>query len=214
MSEPRRSLGFDFIKGFIQENPTFALAIGMCPTLAVTTSVENGFWMGLAVVFVLTFSNVFVSLLRRFIPDAIRIPIFVILIATPVVIVELVMKAYLPAIYEVMGIFVPLIVVNCIIIARAEAFAYRSPVMNSLMDGLGIGAAYTVNLMVIGGIREFLGTGQIALGSIVFPSAPFFEPAAVMLTPPGGFITLGLLMVLFRVTLGSKAKVEDHSRTS
>ena len=214
MSEPRRSLGFDFIKGFIQENPTFALAIGMCPTLAVTTSVENGFWMGLAVVFVLTFSNVFVSLLRRFIPDAIRIPIFVILIATPVVIVELVMKAYLPAIYEVMGIFVPLIVVNCIIIARAEAFAYRYPVMNSLMDGLGIGAAYTVNLMVIGGIREFLGTGQIALGSIVFPSAPFFEPAAVMLTPPGGFITLGLLMVLFRVTLGSKAKVEDHSKTS
>ncbi len=214
MSEPRRSLGFDFIKGFIQENPTFALAIGMCPTLAVTTSVENGFWMGLAVVFVLTFSNVFVSLLRRFIPDAIRIPIFVILIATPVVIVELVMKAYLPAIYEVMGIFVPLIVVNCIIIARAEAFAYRYPVMNSLMDGLGIGAAYTVNLMVIGGVREFLGTGQIALGSIVFPSAPFFEPAAVMLTPPGGFITLGLLMVLFRVTLGSKAKVEDHSKTS
>ena len=214
MSEPRRSLGFDFIKGFIQENPTFALAIGMCPTLAVTTSVENGFWMGLAVVFVLTFSNVFVSLLRRFIPDAIRIPIFVILIATPVVIVELVMRAYLPAIYEVMGIFVPLIVVNCIIIARAEAFAYRYPVMNSLMDGLGIGAAYTVNLMVIGGIREFLGTGQIALGSIVFPSAPFFEPAAVMLTPPGGFITLGLLMVLFRVTLGSKAKVEDHSKTS
>jgi len=214
MSEPRRSLGFDFIKGFIQENPTFALAIGMCPTLAVTTSVENGFWMGMAVVFVLTFSNVFVSLLRRFIPDAIRIPIFVILIATPVVIVELVMKAYLPAIYEVMGIFVPLIVVNCIIIARAEAFAYRYPVMNSLMDGLGIGAAYTVNLMVIGGVREFLGTGQIALGSIVFPSAPFFEPAAVMLTPPGGFITLGLLMVLFRVTLGSKAKVEDHSKTS
>ena len=214
MSEPRRSLGFDFIKGFIQENPTFALAIGMCPTLAVTTSVENGFWMGMAVVFVLTFSNVFVSLLRRFIPDAIRIPIFVILIATPVVIVELVMRAYLPAIYEVMGIFVPLIVVNCIIIARAEAFAYRYPVMNSLMDGLGIGAAYTVNLMVIGGIREFLGTGQIALGSIVFPSAPFFEPAAVMLTPPGGFITLGLLMVLFRVTLGSKAKVEDHSKTS
>jgi len=190
------------------------LAIGMCPTLAVTTSVENGFWMGLAVVFVLTFSNVFVSLLRRFIPDAIRIPIFVILIATPVVIVELVMRAYLPAIYEVMGIFVPLIVVNCIIIARAEAFAYRYPVMNSLMDGLGIGAAYTVNLMVIGGVREFLGTGQIALGSIVFPSAPFFEPAAVMLTPPGGFITLGLLMVLFRVTLGSKAKVEDHSKTS
>ncbi len=214
MNESRSSLGFDFIKGFVQENPTFALVIGMCPTLAVTTNVVNGFWMGIAVLFVLTFSNVFVSLLRKFIPDEIRIPIFVILIATPVVIVELVMEAYLPAIYEVLGIFVPLIVVNCIIIARAEAFAYRRPVMNSLMDGLGIGVAYTVNLMVIGGIREFLGTGQIAFGSAVFPSAPFFEPAAVMLTPPGGFITLGLLMVLFKATLGSKAKPKNDGETS
>ena len=181
----------------------------MCPTLAVTTSVVNGFWMGIAVLFVLTFANVFVSLLRNFIPDEIRIPIFVILIATPVVIVELVMKAYLPAIYEVLGIFVPLIVVNCIIIARAEAFAYRNPVMNSLMDGLGIGAAFTVNLMIVGGIREFLGTGQIVFGSAAFPSVPFFEPAAVMLTPPGGFITLGILMALFNVTIGAKGKTND-----
>ncbi|HHY68629.1 MAG TPA: electron transport complex subunit E [Bacillota bacterium] len=209
MKESKSSLGFDFIKGFIQENPTFALAIGMCPTLAVTTSVVNGFWMGIAVLFVLTFANVFVSLLRNFIPDEIRIPIFVILIATPVVIVELVMKAYLPAIYEVLGIFVPLIVVNCIIIARAEAFAYRNPVMNSLMDGLGIGAAFTVNLMIVGGIREFLGTGQIVFGSAAFPSVPFFEPAAVMLTPPGGFITLGILMALFNVTIGAKGKTND-----
>jgi len=197
----KRSLWHDFIKGFVEENPTFRLVIGMCPTLAVTTSVVNGFWMGVAVVFVLTFSNVFVSLLRKVIPDEIRIPVFVILIATPVVIVELVMRAYLPAMYEILGIFVPLIVVNCIIIGRAEAFAYREPVLNSLLDGLGIGAGYTLNLMVIGGIREFLGTGQIAIGSLTFPGAPLFEPAAVMLTPPGGFLTLGLLMAILNIAL-------------
>lgn len=197
----KRSLWHDFIKGFVEENPTFRLVIGMCPTLAVTTSVVNGFWMGLAVMFVLAFSNVFVSLLRKSTPDQIRIPIFVILIATPVVIVELVMRAYLPAMYQILGIFVPLIVVNCIIIGRAEAFAYRQPVLNSLMDGLGIGAGYTMNLMVIGGIREFLGTGQITIGSWAFPATPFFEPAAVMLTPPGGFMTLGLLMAILNIAV-------------
>ncbi|MGI6626803.1 MAG: electron transport complex subunit RsxE [Bacillota bacterium] len=201
MKANKSSLGYDFIKGFIDENPTFRLAIGMCPTLAVTTSVVNGFWMGVAVVFVLSFANVFVSLLRKVVPDEIRIPIFVILIATPVVIVELLMRAYLPAIYNVLGIFVPLIVVNCIIIARAEAFAYKMPVINSLMDGLGIGVAYTLNLMVLGGIREFFGTGQITLGGTAFPSVPAFEPAAVMLTPPGGFITLGVLMALLNIAV-------------
>ena len=165
------------------------------------------FWMGVAVIFVLP-SNVFVSLLRKVVPDEIRIPIFVILIATPVVIVELLMRAYLPAIYDVLGIFVPLIVVNCIIIARAEAFAYKRPVINSLMDGMGIGAAYTLNLMIIGGIREFLGTGQFTFGSTSFPSVPAFEPAAVMLTPPGGFITLGVLMAVLNIAVmrWSKAK--------
>ncbi len=201
MNKSKVSLGYDFVKGFIDENPTFKLAIGLCPTLAVTTSVINGFWMGVSVVFVLAFSNVFVSALRKVIPDEIRIPVFVIFIATPVVIVELLMRAYLPAIYDILGIFVPLIVVNCLIIHRAEAFAYRQPVINSLMDGLGSGMAFTINLMVIGAIREFLGTGQIAFGSVAFPEVPLFEPAAVMLTPPGGFITLGVLMALLNIAV-------------
>lgn len=205
------SLLYDFIKGFTDENPIFKLAIGLCPTLAVTTSIENGFWMGLAVIFVLSFSNTFVSILRKVIPDDIRIPIFVILIATPVVIVELVMKAFLPAMYNILGIFVPLIVVNCVIIGRAEAFAYRKPVINSLFDGMGIGAGFTVNLMLIGAIREFFGTGQIVWGSFALPGAPLFEPAVVMITPAGGFITLGLLMAIMNVIMirmSNKKKVE------
>lgn len=197
----KSSLFHDFTKGFIEENATFRMVIGMCPTLAVTTSVVNGFWMGLAVIFVLAISNVCVSALRKVTPDQIRIPIFVILIAAPVVIVELVMKAYLPAMYRLLGIFVPLIVVNCIIIARAEAFAYKNPVMNSLFDGVGIGAGYTINLMVIGGIREFLGTGSIVLGSAAFPAKPFFDPMSVMLTPTGGFVTLGILMAVLNIAI-------------
>lgn len=195
----RSSLFHDFIKGFVEENPTFRMVIGMCPTLAVTTSVVNGFWMGVSVIFVLVMANVLVSILRKVTPDEIRIPIFVIVIATPVVIVELVMRAFLPAIYDILGIFVPLIVVNCIIIARAEAFAYRQPVLNSLLDGLGIGMGYTVNLIVISAIREFLGTGRIVIGSMAFPKTPLFEPASVMLMPPGGFITLGLLMAILNI---------------
>lgn len=197
----KRSLWHDFKKGFIEENATFRMVVGMCPTLAVTTSVVNGFWMGVAVLFVLAFSNACVSLLKRVTPDEIRIPVFVILIATPVVMVELFMKAYLPGMYQVLGIFVPLIVVNCIIIHRAESFAYRQPVLNSIMDGLGIGGGYMINLMVIGGVREFLGTGQITLGSTVFPRTPWFEPAVVMLTPPGGFITLGILMAVLNIAV-------------
>lgn len=198
----KRSLLHDFTKGFIEENATFRMVIGMCPTLAVTTSIVNGFWMGVAVIFVLTFSNVLVSALRKVTPDQIRIPIFVILIATPVVIVELVMKAFLPDMYRILGVFVPLIVVNCIIIARSEAFAYRNPVLNSLLDGLGIGMGYTINLMVIGGIREFLGTGKIVLFSLgSFPAKPLFDPMAVMLSSPGGFITLGLLMAVLNILI-------------
>lgn len=198
----RRSILHDFTKGFIEENATFKMVIGMCPTLAVTTSMVSGFWMGVAVIFVLSFSNVLVSALRKVTPDQIRIPVFVILIATPVVIVELVMKAFMPDMYTILGVFVPLIVVNCIIIARSEAFAYRYPVVNSLADGLGIGMGYTVNLIVIGAIREFLGTGRLVLfGLGSFPAEPIFEPMSVMLTPPGGFITLGVLMALLNVLI-------------
>jgi len=199
LMESKRSLIGEFTKGLIEENATFRMAIGMCPTLAVTTSLVNGFWMGVAVIFVLTFSNVFVSILRKVTPDEIRIPIFVILIATPVVIVELVMNAYLPEMYRLLGIFVPLIVVNCLIIARAEAFAYKNSVIRSALDGLGIGTGFMINLMVIGAIREFLGTGRLAFGSVAFPAEPLFEPMAVMLTPPGGFVTLGVLMAILNI---------------
>lgn len=202
----KRSLLHDFTKGFIEENATFRMVIGMCPTLAVTTSVVSGFWMGIAVIFVLTFSNVLVSALRKVTPDQIRIPIFVILIATPVVIVELVMKAFMPSMYATLGVFVPLIVVNCIIIARSEAFAYKNPVMNSMMDGLGIGGGYTINLVVISAIREFLGTGQLTFASGAFPAKPFFDPAVVMLTPPGGFVTLGLLMAILNIVIQRSEK--------
>lgn len=208
----KRSLIGEFTKGLIEENATFRMVIGMCPTLAVTTSLKNGFWMGLAVIFVLTFSNVFVSILRKVTPDEIRIPIFVILIAAPVVIVELVMKAYLPDMYRILGIFVPLIVVNCIIIARAEAFAYKNTVVRSALDGLGIGTGFTLDLMLIGAIREFLGTGTVTVGSAVLPRTPLFEPMAVMLTPPGGFVTLGILMAVLNILVqrseAKKAKVE------
>lgn len=198
----KRTLLHDFTKGFIEENATFRMVIGMCPTLAVTTSMVNGFFMGVAVVFVLSMSNLLVSALRKLIPDEIRIPIFVILIATPVVIVELVMKAYMPAMYATLGVFVPLIVVNCIIIARAEAFAYKNPIVNSLLDGMGVGMGFTINLMGIGAIREFLGTGRVGLfGLGAFPAEPLFEPLSVMLTPPGGFITLGALMALLNIVL-------------
>jgi electron transport complex protein RnfE len=207
-----RSLIGEFTKGLIEENATFRMVIGMCPTLAVTTSMVNGFWMGLAVIFVLTFSNVFVSVLRKVTPDEIRIPVFVILIAAPVVIVELVMNAYLPDMYRILGIFVPLIVVNCIIIARAEAFAYRNSVIRSAFDGLGIGTGFMLDLMLIGAIREFLGTGTVTVGSMVFPPKPLFEPMAVMLTPPGGFVTLGILMAVLNILVqrsaSKKAKVE------
>ncbi len=198
----KKSLLHDFTKGFIEENATFRMVIGMCPTLAVTTSVVNGFWMGVAVIFVLAMSNVLVSAIRKVTPDQIRIPIFVILIAAPVVIVELVMKAFMPGMYATLGVFVPLIVVNCIIIARSEAFAYKNPVVNSLLDGLGIGSGYTINLMIIGAIREFLGTGRIVLfGLGTFPKEPLFAPMSVMLTPPGGFITLGLLMAILNIVI-------------
>jgi len=195
----KRSLIGEFTKGLIEENATFKAAIGLCPTLAVTTSLVNGFWMGVAVVFVLTFSNVFVSILRKVTPDQIRIPVFVILIATPVVIVELVMRAYLPAMYQILGIFVSLIVVNCIVIARAEAFAYKNSPLRAAFDGLGVGAGFMIDLMLIGAVREFLGTGTLTVGSMVLPSKPLFEPMSVMLTPPGGFITLGVLMAVLNI---------------
>jgi electron transport complex protein RnfE len=172
------------------------LVLGICPTLAVTTAAENGFWMGLAVIFVLTFSNMLVAALRNVIPSKIRIPCFVVIIATFVTIVDLVMHAFMPEMYNILGIFIPLIVVNCIILARAEAFASKNTVPLAAADGIGMGIGFTLAVMLIGSIREFLGTGNIILmgRALLGAGGAGFEPAIIMILPPGAFITYGLVL--------------------
>jgi electron transport complex protein RnfE len=185
------SIRYEFTKGFWEILPPFRLVLGLCPTLAVTTTVINGIAMGLATAFVLIFSNLFVSLLRRFIPPQVRLPSFIVIIASFVVMAELLMQAYFYPLYKALGIFVPLIVVNCIILGRAEAFASRNNSIMSIADGLGIGLGFTISLSVLGSIRELLGSGTI-LGFHVMWSS--FEPFAFMLKPPGAFVVLGILL--------------------
>jgi electron transport complex protein RnfE len=187
----------DFANGLVKENPVFRLVLGLCPTLAITTAAENGFWMGLAVIFVLTFSNIFIAALRKIIPDKIRIPCFIVVIAAFVGIVDLFMHAFMPDMYRILGIYIPLIVVNCIIMARAEAFASQNPVLNSAADGLGMGIGFTVAVIIIGAIREILGTGNlVVMGRALFGTKGLgFDPAIVMILPQGGFFTLGLLLI-------------------
>lgn len=182
--------------GIVRENPTFRLVLGICPTLAVTTAAENGFWMGLAVIFVLTCSNVLVAALRNIIPPKIRIPCFIVIIATFVTIVDLVMHAYMPEMYNILGIFIPLIVVNCIILARAEAFASKNTVPLAAADGIGMGIGFTIAVILIGAIREFLGTGNIMVmgTALLGAGGAGFEPAIIMILPPGAFITYGLVL--------------------
>jgi electron transport complex protein RnfE len=185
----------DLTKGIIMENPVFRIVLGMCPTLATSTAVENGFWMGLAVIFVLTCSNILISAVRKAVPDKIRIPVYIVIIAAFVTIVDLVMHAFVPAMYEVLGIFIPLIVVNCIIFARAEAFASKNPILNSAADGIGMGLGFMLSLIAIGFIRELLGTGNIVWnGHALFGDGLRFEPALVMIMPPGAFWTMGILL--------------------
>jgi len=185
------SLRDEFTKGLWQTVPPFRLVLGLCPTLAVTTTGVNGIGMGLATTFVLIFSNLFVSLLRKLIPPQVRIASFIVIIASFVVIVELVMQAYFYTLFKVLGIFIPLIVVNCIILGRAEAFASRNNPLMALADGLGIGLGFTISLFVLGCIREVLGSGTI-LG--VFIMWPGFEPFTFMLKPPGAFVALGIVL--------------------
>ena len=182
------------LNGIFKENPTFALVLGMCPTLATTTSAINGMSMGLATMFVLICSNVVISLLKNLIPDKVRIPAFIVVIATFVTIVEMLMKAYLPAIYDVLGLFIPLIVVNCIVLGRAEAFAAKNSVGLSALDGLGMGLGFTLSLTVIGMIRELLGTG-CCFGMHVYTDN---YGMLLFVLAPGAFIVLGLLMGLFQ----------------
>ncbi len=181
-----------FTNGLLKENPTFVLVLGMCPTLATTTSAINGMSMGLATMFVLVCSNVVISLLKNLIPDKVRIPAFIVVIATFVTLVQLLMQAYLPAIYDVLGLFIPLIVVNCIVLGRAEAFAAKNSVGLSALDGLGMGLGFTCALTLLGAIRELLGTGAF-FGCQLFPDN---YGALVFVLAPGAFIALAYLMVI------------------
>ena len=186
----------DFSKGFWKDIAPFRIVLGLCPVLAVTTAADNGLGMGLATTFVLTCSNTLVSALRQVIPRKVRIASYILIIATFVVTVELVMQAYFYRLYLILGIFIPLIVVNCIILGRAEAFASKRPVVNSIADGLGIGLGFTISLTVLGGIREVLGNGTL-FGHALF--GPDFAPFAFMVKPPGAFVCLGLLLGVMNI---------------
>jgi len=180
-------------KGFIKDNPTFSLMLGMCPTLATTTSAVNGMSMGLATLFVLVLSNMAISAIARFIPDKVRIPSYIVVIATFVTALQFVMQAYVPAIYETLGLFIPLIVVNCIVLGRAEAFANKNGVIDSACDGLGIGLGFTLSLTILGSVREILGSGSIFGWKFIQG-----DGALVFVLAPGAFLVLAYLLVLFR----------------
>jgi electron transport complex protein RnfE len=179
-------------KGILKENPTFVLILGMCPTLGVTSTAINGMGMGVATMAVLIMSNMVISLIKNLIPDKVRIPAFIVVIASFVTIIEMLMKAYVPALYASLGVFIPLIVVNCIILGRAEAFASKNGVWDSALDGVGIGLGFTLSLTVVGSVREILGTGAIFGFSFASDVMPL-----VFVLAPGGFLALGYLMVLF-----------------
>ena len=179
-------------KGILKENPTFVLILGMCPTLGVTSSAINGMGMGVATMAVLIMSNIVIALIKNLIPDKVRIPAFIVVIASFVTIIEMLMQAYVPALYASLGVFIPLIVVNCIILGRAEAFASKNGVLDSALDGIGIGLGFTLSLTAIGAVREVLGSGSI----FGFTFAEGVMPLLFILAP-GGFLVLGYLMVLF-----------------
>ncbi len=180
-----------FANGMCSENPTFRLMLGLCPTLAVTVSAANGFGIGIAALFVLIGSNTIISLIKNFIPAEVRIPCYILVIATFVTMVKLILQAYFPALYDRLGLFVDIMVVNCIILGRAEAFACKNPVLPSIADALGMGLGFTLAAGVIGSIREILGSGKL-FGVPV--TGEGFSPAIAMILPPGAFITIGMLI--------------------
>lgn len=186
-------------KGILKENPTFVLILGMCPTLATTTSAINGMGMGAATMAVLIMSNIVISLIKNLIPDKVRIPAFIVVIASFVTVIQLLMQAYLPSLYQSLGIFIPLIVVNCIILGRAEAFASKNGALDSALDGLGIGLGFTLSLTLIGAVRELLGSGAIFGQSLIAG-----DGMLVFVLAPGGFLVLGYLMVLFKKLTAKK----------
>ena len=192
--------------GLLTSNPTFRLVLGTCPTLAVTTSLISGLAMGLATTFVLLFSNVIISALRKVIPDKVRIPAYIVIIATFVTLIEMLMSKFLPDLYETLGVFISLIVVNCIIFARAESFASQNPVLASAADGLFMGLGFTLSLTLIGACREFLASGSIA-GLGILPAA--VPKIGLFVLPAGGFLMFGLLMALFNWISAKKSKKKN-----
>jgi len=190
-----------FTKGLLKENPTLVLLLGCCPTLATTTSAINGMSMGLATTFVLIMSNLSISLLKNFIPDKVRIPCFIVVIASFVTVVQLVMQAYVPAIYETLGLFIPLIVVNCIVLGRAEAFASKNPVWPSILDGAGMGLGFTLSLTFLGSIREILGSGSIFNWRFLPEDA---NTILIFVLAPGAFLALGYLIAVVNKVKNSK----------
>jgi electron transport complex protein RnfE len=194
--------GKEFAKGLILSNPVFVLALGLCPTLAISTSIDNALGMTLAVLIVLLGSNIIIAAIRKYVPNITRIPIFIVIIATLVTAVNLIFHAYLPATYEALGIFLPLIVVNCIILGRAEAFASKNPISQSIADALGITVGFMLALLMISFIRQVLGTGNLTVFGVNLFTLPVLgeHPIVIFILPYGAFLVIGLLMGLFRRT--------------
>jgi len=196
--------------GIITENPTFVLTLGMCPTLAVTTSAVNGLGMGLTTMAVLALSNMFISMLRKVIPDKVRIPAFIVVIASFVTVVELLLKAYIPFLYDALGLYIPLIVVNCIILGRAEAYASKNDVVSSLFDGIGMGLGFTAALTIIGAVRELIGAGQL-FGFAVMPES--YVPCSIFVLAPGAFFVLAVLTAIQnKIRIAGEKKGKDMSK--
>ena len=206
----QNSVSERLVNGLIKENPTFVLMLGMCPTLAVTTSAINGMGMGLTTMVVLALSNMFISLLRKVIPDKVRIPAFIVIIASFVTVVELLLKAYIPFLYDALGLYIPLIVVNCIILGRAEAYASKNGVIPSLLDGIGMGLGFTLALTIIGAVRELLGAGEV-FGYAVMPES--YVPCSIFVLAPGAFFVLAVLTAIQnKVKLAGERKGKDMSK--
>ena len=193
--------------GIVKENPTFVMMIGMCPTLAVTTSVVNGIGMGLTTTVILTLSNLMISAIRKFIPDGVRMPAYIGVVASFVTIVEFLLQAYIPGLNDALGIYIPLIVVNCIILGRAEAYAGKNPVLPSIFDGLGMGLGFTIGLVSIGAFRELLGAGML-LGYPVMPAG--YEPVNILIMAPGAFFVLALLTAFLNKWKGRRSGVKQQ----
>ena len=190
--------------GIIKENPTFVMMLGMCPTLAVTTSAINGIGMGLSTTVVLVLSNMMISALRKIIPDSVRIPAFIVVVASFVTIVQFLLEGFVPSLYDSLGLYIPLIVVNCIILGRAESFASKNKVLPSILDGLGIGIGFTVTLLLMGSIREILGNGTWF--GMVINNGSIIQPMLILILPPGGFFVFGMLVALANKLAERKGK--------